>query len=174
MSLSGPVTAASVLLVVGGATKLRRPGNAVQALRALGLPAVALAVRLLAVAEMGIGMAAIAQGGRLMWSLVAVSYLGFAGFVLFARAQGGGVSSCGCFGGLDTAPTLTHVLLGLSASGLAFAAAFTHPPGPLLDGLRSQPLLGVPFVILTGCCAWFAYAAIAILPATAAFSTGER
>jgi hypothetical protein len=38
----------------------------------------------------------------------------------------------------------------------------------LLTALRDQPLAGIPFLFLTGCCVWFAYAALAILPRTSA------
>jgi len=157
--------------ILSGAAPLmvdvRRTGGS--PLRSVRLPASVLVVRLLAVAETVIGVAALAKGGRLAWFLVAVSYLGFAGFVLLAMAHGEAISSCGCFGGPGTPPTLTHVLIALSASGLAVAAAVTRPPGPLLDGLRSDPLIAVPYVILIGCCVWFAYAAIAVLPRTASY-----
>lgn len=169
-ALSGPLYASAVLLVIGGASKVLRPGNTVHALRALRAPVGPLAVRLLAVTEMAIGVGALVGGGRLVWLLVGASYLGFACFVLFAMARGAALSSCGCFGGTDTAPTLTHVVVTVSASALAFATVFGPPPGPALDSLGDQPLLDLTFVLLTGCCVWFAYAAIAVLPRTAAFS----
>src|SRR5437868_3829483 len=80
------------------------------------------AVRLLALAETGIAVAAVAGGGRLAWSLVGLSYLGFAGFVVVAMARGGPVSSCGCFGTPDTPATLGHVVVTVAASAVAWAA----------------------------------------------------
>ena len=168
-ALGGPAIASAVLLAIGGTSKVRRPASTVHALRALRLPAAPFVVRLLAVAELGIAVGALAAGGRLAWALVGAAYLGFAGFVVFAMARGGAVSSCGCFGAPDTPPTTTHVLLTISASALAFATAFGHPLGPLLDAMRGMPLMGLPFLLLTGCCVWFAYAAVAVLPKTAAF-----
>jgi hypothetical protein len=172
--LAGPATAAAVLLVVGGASKVVRPGNTTRALVALRLPGHPAAVRLLATAEMGIGVAAVASGGRLAWSLVAASYLGFAGFVLLAMSREGAASSCGCFGAPGTPPTAAHVLITLAASGVAFATALGPQPGPLHDALRDQPLMGLPFVVLTGCCVWFAYAALAVLPRTSQYAARGR
>ena len=113
-------------------------------------------------------MGALAGGGRLAWLLVAGAYLGFACFVVLAMSRGGAVSSCGCFGTSDTPPTLVHVLVTISASAVAFATAF-RPPGPLPGALADMPLLGLPFLFVTGCCVWFAFAAVAVLPRTVAF-----
>ncbi len=173
-ALAGPAIAAAVLLVVGGASKVVRPGNTTNAIKALRLPGGPAVVRLLATAEMGIGVAAVAAGGQLAWLLVAASYLGFAGFVLLAMSREGPASSCGCFGAPGTLPTTAHVLITLAASAIAFATAFGPARGPLLDTLRDQPLLGLPFVVLTGCCVWFAYAALAVLPRAAAYTARGR
>lgn len=166
----GPAVASAMLLAIGGTSKLLRPANTSHALRGLGLPAAPLGVRLLAVAEIGVAVAALAGGGRTAWLMVAVTYLGLASFVVFARWRGGAVSSCGCFGTPDTPPTMVHVLVTISASALALATAAGHPTGPLLDALSGMPLLGLPFLFLTGCCVWFAYAAVAVLPRTLALT----
>ncbi len=172
--LAGPATAAAVLLVVGGASKVVRPGNTTNALEALRLPGHPAAVRLLAAAEIVVGVAAVAAGGRLAWLLVAASYLGFAGFVLVAMRREGAARSCGCFGAPGTPPTTAHVLVTLTASAAAFASALGSQPGSLLGALRDQPLFGLPFVVLTGCCVWFAYAALAVLPRTSAYEARGR
>ncbi len=117
---------------------------------------------------MGIAVGALAGGGRTAWLLVAGAYLGFACFVVLAMSRGGAVSSCGCFGAPDTPPTLMHVLVTICASALAFATAVAHPTGPLLDALADMPLRGLPFLLVTACCVWFAYAAVAVLPRTVA------
>ena len=110
---------------------------------------------------------ALTDGGRYAWLLVAAAYLGFAGFVVLAMSRGGAVSSCGCFGAPDTPPTLVHVLVTVAASAVALATAVGHPTGPLLGALADMPLGGLPFLLATGCCVWFAYAAVALLPRTA-------
>ena len=168
-ALGGPAVASAMLLALGGASKLLRPATTSNALRSLRLPAAPFGVRLLAVAEIGVAVGALAGGGRTAWLLVAGAYLGFACFVVLAMWRGGAVSSCGCFGAPDTPPTLVHVLVTTAASAVAFATAVGHPPGPLLDALAGMPLLGLPFLLVTGCCVWFAYAAVAVLPRTVAF-----
>lgn len=166
-ALAGPAYASAMLLAIGGTSKIFRPANASHALRGLRLPAAPFGVRLLAVAELGVAVGALADGGRHAWLLVAGAYLGFACFVVLAMSRGGSVSSCGCFGAPDTPPTLVHVLVTSSAFALAFATAVGHPTGPLSDALADMPLLGLPFLLATGCCVWFAYAAVAVLPKTA-------
>jgi hypothetical protein len=172
-ALGGPAVASAILLATGGTSKLLRPANTVHALRGLRLPAARSGVRLLAVAEIGVAVGAVAGGGRLAWLLVAGAYLGFACFVVLALWRGGAVSSCGCFGAPDTPPTLVHVLVTTAASAVALATAVGHPPGPLLDALGDMPLLGLPFLLVTGCCVWLAYAAVAVLPRTVAFVNHE-
>lgn len=168
-ALGGPAVASAILLAFGGALKVLRPANTAHALRGLRLPAAPFGVRLLALAELAVGVGALAGGGRRAWLLVAGAYLGFACFVVLAMWRGGAVSSCGCFGAPDTPPTLVHVLVTISASAVACATAFGHPPGPLPDALADMPLRGLPFLLVTGCCVWFAYAAVAVLPRSVAF-----
>lgn len=168
-ALGGPAVASAILLAIGGTSKLLRPANTSHALRGLRLPAAPSGVRLLAAAEIGVAVGALAGGGRYAWLLVAAAYLGFAGFVVFAMRRGGAVSSCGCFGAPDTPPTLVHVLVTTAASAVALATA-GEPPGPLLDALVDMPLLGLPFLLVTGCCVWFAHAAVTVLPRTVALA----
>lgn len=168
-ALGGPALGSAILLAIGGTSKVLRPANTVHALRGLRLPAAPSGVRLLAVAEIGVAVGALAGGGRPAWLLVAGAYLGFACFVVLAMRRGGAVSSCGCFGAPDTPPTLVHVGVTIAASAVAFATAVGHPPGPLPDALADMPLHGLPFLLVTGCCVWFAYAAVTVLPRTVAF-----
>lgn len=168
-ALGGPAVASAVLLAIGGTAKVIRPANTSHALRSLRLPAAPFAVRLLAVAEIGVAVGALAGGGRYAWLLVAGAYLGFACFVVLAMSRGGPVSSCGCFGAPDTPPTLAHVLVTVAASAVALATAVGHPTGPLFSALADMPLLGLPFLLATACCVWFAHAAVTALPRTVAF-----
>lgn len=167
--LAGPVTAFAVLLVFGGALKLRRPDDTVRALRSLRLPANAFTVRLLALTEVLIGSTTVMVGGRLTALLTAVSYLAFSAFVILAMLRRGPVSSCGCFGTPDTPPTATHLVVTSLASVLAFAAV-AHPIEPLAQTMQGQPVFGIPFVVLTGCCVWFAHAALSLVPKVAAMA----
>lgn len=159
------MAAFALLLALGGATKVGQPDNTVRALRGLGVPATAVVVRILALAEIAIGIAAVAVGGWVPALLMAISYAGFSAFVVMAMVRGGPLSSCGCFGTPDTPPTPIHLIVTAAAAGVAAAGAVA-PVGPLLDHLGHSPAHGVPFALLTGVSVWFAYAALAILPKT--------
>ena len=104
--LAGPFVIASALLALGGAFKAVDPADTAYALRALGLPHAALLVRAGGAAEVVIGVGALAVGGPVFAALVALSYLAFAGFVVVALHSGSPISSCGCFGKVDTPPSV--------------------------------------------------------------------
>lgn len=163
--LAGPFLAASALLAVAGASKLRRPAPAVGALRALGLPGSPLLVRAGAAVEVAVAAGAVAFGTRLFAGLVAASYLGFALFVMAAMRRDVALSSCGCFGRPDTPPSAVHVVVNLAFAGAAGAVAGA-PVGDLPGVLAAQPLLGIPFLALTAVSVALAYVSLTVLPAT--------
>ena len=84
----GPYAASAGLLLLGGALKLVNPADTANALSAAGWPSGRVLVRLGAAVEVAIAAAALAVGGRVPAALVAVSYAGFAGFVLAALRRG--------------------------------------------------------------------------------------
>jgi hypothetical protein len=163
---AGPYLAAALLLVAAGLAKVRRPADTSIALRRAGLPAPEWAVRAGAAAEVAAGCWALTSG-REAAGLVALSYLGFAGFVALALRRGSPVSSCGCFGRADSPPTVSHVVLNLAAAATAAWAAF-HAHAGAATVLRQQPLAGVPLVLLTGAVAYLASLVIGVLPKTLA------
>jgi hypothetical protein len=162
----GPLFAAAVLLILAAVPKIRRPDDATRALRSTGLPSSDLLVRMLAVAELAIGVYALAVGDRLAALLVAASYAGFTGFVVLARSRDGVVSSCGCFGQPDTPPTRSHIvvtaLLALGALG-----GVVSPVGSVTR-LFDDPAKGLALALLAAVCVGFAYLALAVLPTLAA------
>jgi hypothetical protein len=170
--LAGPFAIATVLLAVGGAAKAVRPRDTAQALAAVGMrfprvfPA-RVAVRVGGAVEAVIGVAALIVGGPVLCSLVAISYLAFTGFVVVALRTGAPISSCGCFGKVDTPPSVVHVVLDLLFAGVALGAAFAGDVA-LPDVLGDQPLLGIPFLLLVviGCC--LVFLAFSSLPKTMA------
>jgi hypothetical protein len=162
----GPLFAAAALLILAAVPKIRYPDDATRALRSTGLPGSNLLVRLLAVAELGIGGYAVLVGDRASAALVAASYLGFTGFVLLARSKDGVVSSCGCFGHPDTPPTRSHIVVtALLAAGAI--GAVVSPVGSV-GHLTDEPAKGLALVLLAGVCVVFAYIALAVLPTVAA------
>jgi hypothetical protein len=126
--ISGVVGAAALLLVVAGAGKVVDPSRTVGALRALGRSAHPLLVRLGAVGETLLGVATLVYGGRVLPLLVAVSYLGFALFVMAALRSGTPLATCGCLAQADTPPAPGHVVVnGLFAAGAVIAGATDAP-----------------------------------------------
>ena len=163
---TGPYLAAALLLAAAGLAKVRRPAGTAVALRQVGLPVPEWAVRAGAGAEVAAGCWAFTSA-RLAAGAVALSYLGFAGFVALALRRGSPVSSCGCFGKADSPPTVSHALLNLAAAATAGWAALHAHPG-VVTVLRRQPLAGVPLVLLVGAGAYLAYLVMGDLPKTLA------
>ena len=117
--------------------------------------------------EVVIGVGALLVGGPVLCALVASSYLAFAGFVTVALRTGAPISSCGCFGKVDTPPSSVHVVLDLAFAGVAAIAAFTGDVA-LPDVLDHQPLLGIPFVMLVAIGCSLVFLAFSSLPKTMA------
>jgi len=154
----GPYLAAAALLVGAGVAKARRPDDTARAVRQLtgraSLAAVSALVRCLAVAEALLGAAALAHPDPFSAALVGASYLGFTGFVLWARARGGALATCGCFGTPDTPPTIGHAALDAGFALSAALVALRGRGGWLPAALAHQYGHGVPLVIAAAACAW--------------------
>ncbi len=100
-------------------------------------------------------------------ALVAASYLAFAGFVLVALRTRAPISSCGCFGKVDTPPSVVHVVIDLAAAAVAIGAAIVGDVA-LPDVLGDQPLLGLPFLLLVVIGSSLVFLAFTSLPKTMA------
>lgn len=160
--LTGPFLAAAALLVVAGVGKLVDPASLVRALRSLALPGGPVAVRLLAGAEVLVGVAAVLTGSRPAALAVAASYSVFTAVVLRGLRSGGVLASCGCFGRADTPPTRTHAVVTAAAAVLAVAVA-ARPLGPVTQ-LGAEPGAGVPLLAASAAVAVTAYLVLAVLP----------
>ena len=135
--IAGPYLAACLLLAVAGSLKVRAPANTATAARALGLPLTSAAVRAVGGGEVALGAVAVVSGSPPAAAAVAASYVAFAAFVTVALARRLPLSTCGCFGGIDTPPTALHVVVNLAAAGVAVVAAL-RPPGPLVDVVAAE------------------------------------
>ncbi len=170
--LAGPFAIAAALLAIGGALKAVRPGDTAHAIGVVGLRlpsflSTRTAVRVGGLAEVIVGIGALVTGGAAFAVLVAVSYLAFAGFVVVALRSGKPISSCGCFGKVDTPPSSVHVVLDLAFAAVAVAAAVVGGVA-LPDVLADQPLLGIPFVLLLVIGLYLVFLAFTALPKTMA------
>ncbi len=164
MILLGPYLVATTLLVVAGVAKAGRPGDTARALR---LPP--------GLVRGAAGAEALLGAGALLWphpplaGAVALSYLGFAGFVALARRRGGALASCGCFGTVDTPPTRLHLLVDLALAGSALAVALASRGGAggggrsLMGLLGREPWAGVPLVASSLLAAGLVYLALGAL-----------
>ena len=161
--LSGPFLAISALLAVAGAMKVYRPKYTVGALTAAGLPANTTLVRLLGLAEIGVGIAAIWTGASLWAVATGIFYLGFALFVIYALRSGIPIASCGCFGSPDTPPNVGHVVLDLTATAVALAVAI-DPIGSWVGLPGVEPWTGVAFLLFSGATVYLLYAIVNVLP----------
>jgi hypothetical protein len=173
--LAGPFAIACALLAAGGALKAVRPGDTANALGAVGFrvprtPARAL-VRAGGAFEALLGVAALMTGGPVLALLVGLSYVGFAGFVVLALRTGAPISSCGCFGKVDTPPSPVHVVVDTAFAGVAFGAAVVGGVA-LPDVLAGQPLAGIPFVFLLAIGCYLVFLAFTALPKTMAAVRG--
>jgi hypothetical protein len=130
--LTAVLGAGALVLVVAGAAKVADPSRTAGALAALGWPSSAGLVRVVAAAELLVGAGTLVVGGPVLAALVALSYLGFAVFVVAALTSGTPIGSCGCLGRADTPPTPLHVLVDAVLAAGALAAAATSAD-PLLD-----------------------------------------
>jgi hypothetical protein len=168
LELIGLYLIACALLVVAGLAKLVRPDDTARALAALvPVPLAGLRglVRVGAAAEAALGLGALAAPRTVSASLVAVSYAAFAVFIAYARAKGGAIASCGCFGTPDTPATALHAVVNLGLAAAAVAVAVAAPTGSIISILAAQPLHGVPLVVVSALGAWLAYLAVSVLAA---------
>jgi hypothetical protein len=167
MELIGVYLMACALLAVAGVAKAVRPDDTARALATatgVRLGPVRAAVRVGAVVEAGVGIAALVVPRPWSAGLVALSYAGFAVFVAYARSTGGAIASCGCFGTPDTPATRVHAVINAALAVSATAVAWSvSTSGTVVGILSHQPGRGVPLVIVSGLGAWLVYLAISVL-----------
>ena len=162
---AGPLWVFAGLLGLAGALKIATPAATQGALRQSRLPESRMAVRLLGLAELAVGVWAIASGSAAAGMATAVFYLGFTLFVVNALVRDLPVASCGCFGKQDTPPSWIHVtitVLGVAAGVLAAGTA----PGTPSEVLGRANGSAFAFLLLTGTAFAFAYMSLTTLPKT--------
>jgi hypothetical protein len=158
--LAGPYVAAATLLLVSGALKVRRPAATSGVLARRGPRRL---VPILGLAEVLVGLGALTVDGPVFPLLAAGLYLGFSAFVALALASDEQVSDCGCFGAAEAPPTVLHLLLNIGAAATCGAVGLGSG-GTLGRAVEAQPLLGVPFLLLTGTCVALVYSVLTVLP----------
>jgi hypothetical protein len=129
-----------------------------------------LVVRIGGAVEVAIGVAAVVTGAVLPALLVAASYVAFTGFVVVALVRHLPIGSCGCFGKVDTPPSVLHVVVNAGAIVSAIAVAL-GPGGGIGEVLADQPLLGLPFLALVAIATYAAFLALTLVPQLRALET---
>jgi hypothetical protein len=167
---AGPFVVAAALLVAAGAMKVVDPVNTVGALRRAGLPVHPVVVRAGGAVEVVVGVVAVVTGGVVPALLVAASYAAFTAFVVLALARDLPIGSCGCFGKVDTPPSVLHVVVNGGAIVSAAAVAL-GPGGGIGEVLADQPLLGLPFLALVAIATYAAFLALTLVPQLRALGT---
>lgn len=125
------VHTAAVVVAVTGVRKLVDPVAIDEALTKSGLPAGPLVGRLIGGAEVAIGVAVLAVGGRLPAAALALLYGGFLAFIVVNRLRGLDVP-CGCVGESTAPPGLLHVTIDAAAT-VAAVVAVVVPVGAAAD-----------------------------------------
>ena len=160
---SGPFLIAAVLLAGAGAAKVVDPTMTVGALRGIGVRLPPIAVRGAGACELVLAIAAALTGVPALAVMVGISYVAFTVFVVVAITQRAPIGSCGCFGKVDTPPSVIHIVVNLAAAFAAFMVA-TRDGGNLWATLDHQPLEGVPLLLLVAVGAYAAFAALTVVP----------
>jgi hypothetical protein len=111
---------AALLLCVAGTLKLRSPWAATGALRALGLPAGARIVRILAAGEVAFGAACAIHPTHATAAVLTATYATFAGV---AAALSGRRAACGCFGEDEMPVSAVHWIASAVLGAVALGAA---------------------------------------------------
>lgn len=163
--LGPPVAAAAMLLLAGGWSKLRTPGHLSSVMRQLGVPLRPSMVRILGAGEVTIGIFCMAAPSRSSLAAMAVMFGCFAAFATYVRLdpRGSGVSSCGCLGSDDVAPSWAHVTIDAVAALTAMASSAIGPSG-LLHTARRMGLPGVVLVAGTTGLAYVCYLTFSYFP----------
>jgi hypothetical protein len=173
--LAGPFAIATVVLALGGAFKALEPADTAHALGALGLPTSRTLIRAGGALEAILAIGALVTGNAVLVAIVAASYALFAVVVAVALRSGKPISSCGCFGKVDTPPSALHVVLNVAAAGVAAGAVFVGASEiNLPDVLTDQPLLGIPFLLLVAIGVGLVLLALTALPKTLAAARSAR
>ncbi len=169
-ALGGPFVGAALLLCLGGVLELWRPAATVGALRTIGAPASARAVRVGGLVAVVVSVGAVLWVSRPLALAVCGFYVLLATFVLVALLRHAPLQSCGCFGREDTPPTVGHLVLNAVAAVVAgFVALAPGSRGWASVHLDTNILVVSLFVVLTTSAALFAYLALTFVPRLATY-----
>ena len=151
------------LLAAAGTVKLMRPRPTAQALADVGWPASDAVARAVGAVETAVGIWVLVAGGTVAALALASVYLAFAAFLGFILVAHPSAGSCGCAGAKAVPPSRLHLVLDLSAAGVAVAFAFAEGPSlaSWVTSLGAASVLVAPGVVLA---AWLAIVVVTEAP----------
>jgi hypothetical protein len=165
LELAGPLAVAALVLAAGGLFKLRDPSPTGAMFTTLGVRRSRLAMALALVSacvELGLGLATVFVGGRVLGALTAIAFVAFA-LVALRLTRAPVATSCGCFGRLSAEPTAWHVGVNVAVALGAAVAAVVDAPG-FVEARQDLPGGGLVFGALALLGAWLVVATLTVLP----------
>jgi hypothetical protein len=160
--------AVALLLAGAGAAKVGAPDQAVAMLirawpRLRPMPSLRAAVRVGGGVEVLVGLAVVADGGRVAAALLAACYLGFLGIAVRLTRLGDRLS-CGCFGRTDSPVGLPHVVFDLAGLGVALAGV-VRPAGRFGGLFDHDAVIAIGGSAQAALLAYLGFLSITALPA---------
>lgn len=141
--------AGSLLLLLAGMAKLAFPRPAADLMATLGFPAGVWFARAAGGTEVALGIAVLAVGGPAPAMAAAGVYSLFALVALLALSRG--LSSCGCFGQVDSPPSRIHVIGNLFFAIVCVLAAGAGSSPRVWVGTASDQPVGRVALVLAVC-----------------------
>ncbi|MCY4621931.1 MAG: hypothetical protein OXD34_08880 [bacterium] len=141
--------AGSLLLVFAGVAKLAFPRPAADLMGALGFPARVWFARSAGGAELALGVTVLVIGGPGPALAAAGIYSLFALVSLLALRRG--LSSCGCFGQVDSPPSRIHVIGNVFFAAVCVLASGASNSPRLWVGTAADQPVGLVALVLAVC-----------------------
>ena len=136
----------SLLLILTGIAKLRRPNDTARALRSMNIPLPRLTTTLVASGEVVVGTGAMVLGSSLFLGVQAGLYAVFLAWVAAALVKDVPIASCGCLGREDTPPYWGHLIL----NGIAIAASAAAAIGGQVSVTGFAEMVALLLIVGTG------------------------
>jgi methylamine utilization protein MauE len=152
------------LLALAGFLKLRSPAHGSDTYPAPGPALGARGARAVAMAELGLGCAALAVPGRVVAAVTAAAFAAFAAYTIRLLVTSDGPADCGCFGESGGTVGPGHVVLDLASAAIGLAAAIS-PPRALASIVAHAPFTGAVLVCGVAAAVYALYLAYTQLPA---------
>ena len=141
--------AGSLLLLLAGVAKLAFPRPAADLMATLGFPAGVWFARAAGGTEVVLGVTVLAVGGPAPAMAAAGVYSLFALVSLLALKRG--LSSCGCFGQVDSPPSRIHVIGNLFFAAVCVAASGAGSSPLVWVGTAAEQPVGLVALVLAVC-----------------------